>query len=49
MYLFSYLVGTSGRSWRTRNNFIQTTSGGFRNKSVIVRKSNSKQLENILH
>jgi hypothetical protein len=43
-----YSVGTSGQSWRIRNNSISTHTGGFRNKSSISRKCNSDVLEDLL-
>ena len=47
-YLFLYSVGQTGQSWRSRNNFVGTHSDGFRNKSALVRKGNSQQLECLL-
>lgn len=41
-------MGATGVSWRARNNFIATHSGGFRNKSSTMRKTNSNQLEELL-
>jgi hypothetical protein len=41
-------VGTTGVSWRARNNLINTHSDQFRNKSHLVLKSNSRGLEELL-
>lgn len=41
-------MGSTGVSWRVRNNSISTHSGQFRNRSQIVRHSNSRGLEDLL-
>ena len=48
MYAYSHLVGTTGQSWRSRNNLINTHSSAFRNKSALTRRGNSQKLEGLL-
>jgi hypothetical protein len=43
------LVGTSGQSWRTRNNMIKTNFSGFnKSHSSSLKKSSISKVESIL-
>lgn len=44
----TFAVGSTGQSWRTRNNFITTNFSGLRNKSTLTKKNHSKQLGSLL-